>query len=274
MSRTLVVRFPTHAAAFFVFLFSAHTAFAVPTFTSAPAGSANVGETYIYAIATADSESGDRSVSATALPSWLELTGIDAENGSATLQGTPTQANVGPHTVSLSVTNSLTNETATQEFTITVAAVNGAPSFTSSPVTAATQGSAYSYSITTSDPDVGDTRTVSSVGSLPAWLTLSGVSASAGTATLSGTPAAANVGTSSVTLRVTDEGGASATQSFTITVAAVNAAPTFTSAPVTSATQGSGAFASAWGGRSRPTRRLSPPTSSAAFASPRPTWRG
>ena len=116
MSRTLVVRFPTHAAAFFVFLFSAHTAFAVPTFTSAPAGSANVGETYIYAIATADSESGDRSVSATALPSWLELTGIDAENGSATLQGTPTQANVGPHTVSLSVTNSLTNETATQEF--------------------------------------------------------------------------------------------------------------------------------------------------------------
>ena len=43
--------------------------------------------------------------------------------------------------------------------TITVANSNDAPLFTSSASTAATEDSAYAYSITTSDVDVGDTLT-------------------------------------------------------------------------------------------------------------------
>jgi hypothetical protein len=46
-----------------------------------------------------------------------------------------------------------------------------------------------------------------------------------GTATLAGTPQTANVGSHSVALRVADAAGASATQTFTVNVAAAAAPP-------------------------------------------------
>jgi hypothetical protein len=213
-------------------------AWAVPVFTTTPVTTANEDAPYTYDVATTDTQAGNRLITATVLPSWLQLTNVNQNNGTARLQGTPTQAQVGAHSVSLLVRNTVTNATATQAFTVTVANVNDAPTFTSTPVTAVTQGSAYTYNITTADPDPGNTRTVSAQGALPSWLTLGGVNPTAGTATLSGTPGAANVGTHSITLRVTDNAGAFATQAFSITVTALNAPPTFTSTPVTAATQG------------------------------------
>lgn len=95
-----------------------------------------------------------------------------------------------------------------------------APSFTSSPETSATEGVAYSYSITTSGG--GGARTLSAT-SLPSWLTFtnSGNGNGNGNGILTGTPAAGDVGAHGVTLEVTD-GSDVTTQSFTITVSAAS----------------------------------------------------
>ena len=105
--------------------------------------------------------------------------------------------------------------------------VNDAPLFTSTAVTTATEDVAYSYAITTSDPDVGDTLAISAT-TLPSWLSL--VDNADGTATLNGTPTAAVVGDHPVFLQVTDAGGLSDTQSFTITVSSSGDVVTITKA--------------------------------------------
>ncbi|MFT5144584.1 MAG: hypothetical protein ACI84D_003220, partial [Thalassolituus oleivorans] len=111
----------------------------------------------------------------------------------------------------------------------TTVSVNSAPSFTSTAVTAAAENATYSYSITTTDPDAGDTRAIT--GTVPSWLTLT--DNGNGTATLAGTPTTAEIGDHAVSLLVTDAAGANATQSFTVTVANTNDAPSFTSTAVT-----------------------------------------
>src|SRR5688572_4917080 len=97
-----------------VFAFVADAAWAVPTFSSAPVTTANEDAAYTYNIATTDTQAGNRLITATVLPAWLQLTNVNQANGSATLQGTPTQAQVGAHSVSLLVRNVVTNATATQ----------------------------------------------------------------------------------------------------------------------------------------------------------------
>jgi uncharacterized repeat protein (TIGR01451 family) len=205
-----------------------------PVFTSAPVVTATQDVPYTYTAAAADDNGDALTITAPTLPAWLTLT--DHGDGTAALSGTPSNADVGNHPVVLRVTDS-GGLTDTQSFTVTVANVNDAPAFTSAPVTAATQDTPYTYAITTTDPDLphGDALTITAP-TLPAWLTLT--DHGDGTATLSGTPGSADVGDHPVVLRVADSGGLSDTQSFTVTVANVNDAPAFTSAPVTTATQG------------------------------------
>ncbi|NNE46289.1 MAG: tandem-95 repeat protein, partial [Rhodothermales bacterium] len=203
-----------------------------PSFTSTPVTGATQGSLYSYLAAATDPDGNALTFSAaTPLPSWLTLT--DNENGTATLTGTPANGDVGPNDVDLQVSDGTLTDT--QSFTITVADVNDPPSFTSTPVTGATQGSLYSYVATANDPD-GDILTFSEASLLPTWLTLT--NNGNGTATLSGTPANGDVGPNDVDLQVSD-GALTDTQSFTITVADVNDPPSFTSTPVTGATQGS-----------------------------------
>ncbi|MDX9955801.1 MAG: putative Ig domain-containing protein [Anaerolineae bacterium] len=188
-----------------------------PAFTSAPIITATQGAPYSYAIAAEDPDliHGDAlTLTAPTLPTWLTLT--DHGNGTATLSGTPTNAYVGVHPVVLRVTDG-EGLTGTQAFTITVIELSGAPFFTSTPVTTATQGAPYTYTITADDPNLihGDVLTLTAP-TLPAWLTLT--DHGNGTATLSGTPARADAGAHPVVLRVTDSSGLTATQTFTITV--------------------------------------------------------
>lgn len=112
------------------------------------------------------------------------------------------------------------------------APVNAAPVVTSTALTAATEGQAYTYTFTATDSN-NDSLTLAAT-TLPAWLTFS-----ANTGVLSGTPATANVGNNNVTLTVSD-GTVTTTQTFTIAVAAVvvpNVAPVITSSAVTTATE-------------------------------------
>ena len=97
---------------------------------------------------------------------------------------------------------------------------NDPPTITSTPVTTATEDTAYSYDVNASDPDVGDTLTYSLV-TKP-----SGMSINATTGVISWTPTNAQVGGNAVMVRVRDAALAEGTQSFTITVANTNDPPT------------------------------------------------
>ena len=109
----------------------------------------------------------------------------------------------------------------TYTVTVIVTAVNDAPSVISSALTTTTENTAYSYVITTSDPDNG-TNLIISAGTLPTWLTL--VDNGDGTATLFGTPTHAEVGDHSVVLQVSD-GTLIGTQSFTVQVTGATNGP-------------------------------------------------
>ena len=135
------------------------------------------------------------------------------------LTGTPTNDEVGDHTVVLRVNDGTVD--VDQSFTITVANTNDAPTITSVAITAATEDTAYSYTFTVDDVDVGDTLTLSAP-TLPGWLSFDPA-----TGILAGTPTNDDVGDHAVVLRVND-GTVNVDQSFTINVANVNDAGTVT----------------------------------------------
>jgi len=88
-----------------------------PTFTSAPVMAATEDVAYVYNVTATDVDTGDGlTITAPILPGWLTLT--DHGDGTATLSGTPTSADVGDHSVGLQVTDGI--ETVPQPFTITV----------------------------------------------------------------------------------------------------------------------------------------------------------
>jgi len=105
-------------------------------------------------------------------------------------------------------------DTTNNDSMVEVTIANVAPQFTSTPVTGATEGQAYTYAITASDADAEDTLSITAP-TKPAWLTLS--DHGDGTATLGGTPTHADVGDHSVVLQVTD-GMDAVSQPFTVTV--------------------------------------------------------
>jgi hypothetical protein len=184
-----------------------------PIFTSTAPTTATEDSIYRYAISTSDGDPDDSlAISAPTLPAWLRLN--DAGDGTATLRGTPTDSDLGTHSVALQVQDSA-GASASQTFSITVSNANDAPIFTSTPPTTATAGISYTYVISTSDVDLDDSLAISAP-TLPAWLRLN--DAGDGTATLRGTPTDGDLGTHPVALQVQDSAGISATQTFSITV--------------------------------------------------------
>ncbi|MCX6256431.1 MAG: putative Ig domain-containing protein, partial [Bacteroidia bacterium] len=199
-----------------------------PSFTSTPVTSATQSLVYTYNITCSDPNVGNvLTITCPTKPSWLTFT---PSGSTAVLTGTPGAGNVGNNSVVLQVTDGIATPVQ-QSFTIVVIAENP-PSFTSSPVTAGTQGIVYTYNVTCTDPDAGNTLTIT-CPTKPSWLTFTPTGS---TATLTGTPGAGNVGNNSVVLQVTDGIVSPVQQSFTIVVAA-NSPPQFTSSPVTNATQ-------------------------------------
>ena len=160
-----------------------------------------------------------------ALPAWLNFDGA-----TRTFSGTPTNAHVG--TISIDViANDGNGGTVTDTFSITVANTNDAPILANAiPNQNATEDSAFNFqfnSNTFSDVDVSDTLTYSAQlaggSALPAWLSFDPV-----TRTFSGTPLNAHVGTVSIEVIADDGNGGSVTDTFTITVANTNDAPSVT----------------------------------------------
>lgn len=107
-----------------------------PTISSTAITAATQDAAYSYTFAAADTDVGDTlTLSAVTKPSWLSF-----NTTSGVLSGTPGNADVGAHPVTLRVTDT-DGLTADQSFSITVTNVNDAPVATSSTVTLEEDGS-------------------------------------------------------------------------------------------------------------------------------------
>ncbi|WP_345530972.1 putative Ig domain-containing protein [Viridibacterium curvum] len=222
---TVTVTDSQGATASDVFTLTVNNVNDAPVFTSTPVTNVAESTAYTYNITTNDVDVGDTlAITATTLPSWLSLT--DNGDGTATLTGTPSNADVGSHSVVLRVFDG--TAFVTQSFSITVANTNDAPTLDNTIADqTATEDTAFSFTVPAnsfSDVDTGDTL-IWSTSALPSWLSFNSA-----TRTFSGTPANGDVGTTSITVTVTDSQGATASDVFTLTVNNVNDAPTLDNA--------------------------------------------
>ncbi|MEJ2590210.1 MAG: putative Ig domain-containing protein, partial [Candidatus Thiodiazotropha sp.] len=196
-----------------------------PVITSSAPLTARVNEAYQYAVNAIDVDAGDTlSYALVQAPAGMSI------SASGLIAWTPAFTQQGDAAVVLRVTDQA-GAAAEQAYTISVGAVNNPPQITSSPVTDVTAGTAYSYQLVVSDPDLGDVHQFEMLEG-PAGATLD-----ENTGLLSWNNAVA--GTYTVTLRVTDFGGLTDSQTFTLNVTAANAPPVITSTPVTDAVEGS-----------------------------------
>ncbi|MEJ2046132.1 MAG: putative Ig domain-containing protein, partial [Reinekea sp.] len=119
-------------------------------------------------------------------------------------------------------------------FDITVVNTNDAPTISGTPATSVNEDSAYSFTPTGADVDVGDTLTYS-ITNKPSWATFSTI-----TGALTGTPTNGDVGTTSNILISVSDGTVSVDlAAFNLTVTGTNDAPTISGTPVTSVNEDS-----------------------------------
>ncbi|MBN8458866.1 MAG: cadherin domain-containing protein [Verrucomicrobia bacterium] len=163
-------------------------------------------------LAATDPDTGDSLTFAKVTgPEWLSV------SASGALTGTPTNANVGSNSFTVSVSDGIASATAT--LAITVANTNDSPAFTSGTLTSGDGATEAAYTGTlagsASDPDPGDVLTYSKAAG-PAWLTV------ASDGTLGGTPQSTDSGANTFTVRATDPSGSYAEASLAITVIQTN----------------------------------------------------
>ncbi|WP_198781555.1 Ig-like domain-containing protein [Shewanella putrefaciens] len=194
-----------------------------PTITGSPTITVNEGSTYSFNPTASDPDEGTTlTFSISNKPAWASF-----NTATGALIGTPGNEHVGTtQGIVISVSDG-TASTALSAFNLTVVNVNVAPVIMSTASTSASQGENYSYTLSATDEDVGDSLSFSAP-TKPAWLNFNAASGE-----LSGTPMRADVGSHAVSLVVTDSGGLTATQSFSIEVVSTNEAPVATDSTAT-----------------------------------------
>jgi ketosteroid isomerase-like protein len=149
------------------------------------------------------------------LPDWLTF---NAATG--TFTGTPGNADTGTANITVTATDAA-GATASDSFNITVE--GNPPPVVAAPIPdrTATEDTLFSFTLPAGTfTDEGDTLSYQAVTTAD-WLTFDAV-----TATFSGTPTNADVGSAQVTVTATDSIGKTVSDTFTVTVANVNDAPT------------------------------------------------
>lgn len=182
-----------------------------PTISGTPPTTDVAGNAYSFT-PTASGPSGYKlTFSISGKPGWASF-----NTATGQLAGTPTTSNVGSFAnITIRVSDGLTRASLAP-FTITVTApsapANTPPTISGAAPTAATVGTAYSFTPVASDTD-GDALSFS-VQNLPSWATFS-----IATGTVSGTPAAANVGSySNIVISVSDGTSSASLAPFSVTV--------------------------------------------------------
>jgi VCBS repeat-containing protein len=166
-----------------------------PFVTNSPPTAATEGRSYRYALAASDPDGDTLTIAAPRLPGWLDFT------APATIAGTPGEADVGGHDVTMTVSDSAA-PAVERRFRITVTAVDNAPSIAAIPDQTATEASAFDFDlaafVTDDDTPASELRYVAA-GALPRGLALDAAGR------LSGTPVAgASVGAHTVRFTVAD----------------------------------------------------------------------
>ena len=214
----------------------------IPVITSNPIRDIQSNSFYNYRLIATDVDGDNLTLRASSIPSWLSF-----NTTTGVLTGTPSTANTGVHSVTLSVSDG--TNTVNQTFSITVVAppvvtipevaANNAPTLSSSANLQAEVGLSYQNMIIVSDID-NDSLTLSAP-ILPNWLVFN-----SSTGLLSGIPNNSDIGNHQVTIAVTD-GIDTVNQSLIINVKDVatdpvtvpNSAPVFTSSPILTGTASS-----------------------------------
>jgi Ca2+-binding RTX toxin-like protein len=173
----------------------------------------DAGDTLSYSVTLVDGS---------ALPAWLSF-----DASTRTFSGTPLNADVGSLDVRVTATD-LAGASASQSFSLGISNTNDTPEVGAG-ITAQTavEDASFSYAVAAdafTDVDAGDTLSYSASladgSALPSWLSFD-----ASTRTFSGTPLNADVGSLDVRVTATDLAGASASQSFSLSIANTNDAP-------------------------------------------------
>src|SRR5213075_188862 len=113
-----------------------------PAFQSTPLNSVNAFSSYAYHVVVTDPDGDAMSFSwDSALPAWLHFQ--DNGDGTGILTGTPDNADAGEYSLQLMVSDG--DKLTSQSIDLSVGYVNRAPTFTSTPGTAATSESMYRY---------------------------------------------------------------------------------------------------------------------------------
>lgn len=191
-----------------------------PSITSSPALAATVNKQYQYDLAATDPDNDPLVQGLDKAPTGMI---IDPETG--IIRWTPTVDQVGNHEVTVRVLDAQGGFT-TQTFTLTVRGANVAPTITSTPLTTASVGKAYTYAVLANDIEADALRF--SLANAPIGMTID-----AATGLIQWTPEATQVGTQNVEILVEDAQGGTTTQRYALAVSqtAANSAPAITSTP-------------------------------------------
>ncbi|MCA9192062.1 MAG: hypothetical protein KDB03_09875 [Planctomycetales bacterium] len=197
-----------------------------PVITSTAPPAATVGREYRYSLAATDADDDTLAYSLEKGPLGMSL---DALSG--TLRWTPTAEQLGTQQVTLRVSDTAGGST-TQTFDVSVRGSNLPPEISSSPITAAAVGRAYTYRLQASDPEGRPLTYALANKSGNMSIDASGV--------VQWTPVDSEIGNVTVRIRISDDLGAIVEQSYMVVVsaAAPNQPPAITSQPLLVATVG------------------------------------
>ncbi len=191
--------------------------------------SVEAGTAYTFVPTASDPDGNVLTFAITGRPSWAVF---DTTTGG--LSGTPPVGTTGG---TGNIVISVSDGTATASlpaFAISVRAPTGnrPPTISGAPATTATQGAAYTFTPTASDPD-GNALTFA-IANRPTWATFNVT-----TGALQGTPGATHVRSyGNIVISVSDGNASTPLQAFSITVASSNTPPTISGTPPTTATAG------------------------------------
>ena len=198
-----------------------------PVISGTPMTSVAAGNAYAFVPTASDADGDTLTFGVTGLPVWASF-----NTATGRLSGTPPSTTRGTFSgIVISVSDgSATASLPAFSITVTAPTTNRPPVISGTPSTTATQGTAYSFQPTASDPD-SDPLTFS-IANRPTWATFS-----VSTGLLQGTPGASNVGTfSNIVISVSDGKASTPLPAFSITVASSNTPPVILGTPPTTAT--------------------------------------
>ena len=192
----------------------------IPVVTSTADTTALEDQAYSYAIQASDANGDTLTYSLDSGP-----TGLVVAAATGLVEWTPTQANLGSDSVAVRIDDGKGGLNI-HRYLLTVLNTNDSPIISSTPDTAATEDSPFSYALIASDPDPVDTLSYS-LSSGPDGASIDSLGA------FSWTPTQAQVGTQQIALLVADRNGGSTTQSFAVAVAAFDDLPIIAGTPDT-----------------------------------------